>query len=133
MGGALAAIERGWIQNEIGDSAYKAQRSLEDGSSVVVGVNRFVEESGVPLPLLVIDESVERDQLGRLGEFRRRREADAAGRRGHREALARLDAAAKADRNLLSPILDAIRNDATVGEITGTLKDTFGAHRDQVF
>jgi methylmalonyl-CoA mutase N-terminal domain/subunit len=133
MGGALAAIERGWIQNEIGDSAYKAQRSLEEGTAVVVGVNRFVEETRVPLPLLTIDESVERDQLARLAAFRGRREADAARRQGHRDALAQLDAAAQADRNLLPPILEAIRNGATVGEIAGTLKNTFGAHRDQVF
>ncbi|HEY0593967.1 MAG TPA: methylmalonyl-CoA mutase family protein, partial [Thermoanaerobaculia bacterium] len=133
MGGALAAIERGWIQNEIGDSAYKAQRSLEEGSSVVVGVNRFVEEARAPLPILVIDESVERDQVARLQEFRRRREADAAAQKRHRAALENLNAAARADRNLLPPILEAIRSDATVGEITGTLKETFGAHRDQVF
>ncbi len=133
MGGALAAIERGWIQNEIGDSAYRAQRSLEEGSSVVVGVNRFVEGERVPLPLLVIDASVERDQIGRLEAFRRRREADAAAQQRHRAALEQLDAAARADRNLLPPILDAIRADATVGEITATMKRTFGAHRDQVF
>ncbi len=133
MGGALAAIERGWVQNEIGDAAYKAQRSLEDGSSVVVGVNRFVEEARVPLPTLVIDESVERDQVGRLREFRRRREADAAAVQRHRAALDDLDAAARSDRNLLPPVLEAIRSDATVGEIVATLKRTFGTHRDQVF
>jgi methylmalonyl-CoA mutase N-terminal domain/subunit len=133
MGGALAAIERGWIQNEIGDSAYKAQRSLEEGSSVVVGMNRFVEEARAPLPTLVIDESVERDQVARLQEFRRRREADAAAQGRHRAALEDLDAAARSDRNLLPPILEAIRSNATVGEITGTLEETFGAHRDQVF
>ena len=133
MGGALAAIERGWIQNEIGDSAYKAQRALEDGTAVVVGVNRFVEDGRLALPLLRIDESVERDQLARLAEFRRKREADSSRQAAHREALAQLDAAARADRNLLPPIIDAIRKDATVGEIAGTLKDVFGAHRDQVF
>jgi methylmalonyl-CoA mutase N-terminal domain/subunit len=133
MGGALAAIERGWIQSEIGDSAYKAQRSLEEGTSVVVGVNRFVEEGRVPLPLLVIDESVERDQVGRLREFRRRREADPARQARHRDALAQLDAAAGTDRNLLPLILDAIRNEATVGEITAALGRTFGFHREQGF
>ncbi|HEU5162999.1 MAG TPA: methylmalonyl-CoA mutase family protein, partial [Thermoanaerobaculia bacterium] len=65
--------------------------------------------------------------------FRRRREADSSRQQAHRDALAQLDAAARTDRNLLPLILDAIRKDATVGEISGTLKSTFGAHRDQVF
>src|SRR2546422_6551928 len=66
MGGALAAIESGFVQNEIGESAYRAQRDIEEKRAIVVGVNDFVSEAEVKLPLLRIDESVERDQAARL-------------------------------------------------------------------
>ena len=127
MGGALAAIEAGFEQNEIGDSAYLAQRALEEKRAIVVGVNDFVEEEGATLPILTIDESVERDQVGRLEAFRARRRGDVAG------ALAKLDTAARGNDNLMPLIVDAVRNDCTVGEIVTTLKKTFGEHHDQGF
>ena len=134
FGGALAATEKGWIQNEIAESAYRAQRDLEDESSIVVGVNRYVDAKGVPLPTMVIEEAIEREQVERLEAFRARRDSDPERRRRHDDALADLDAAAaKADRNLLPPILEAIRSEATIGEIVNTLRRTFGTHRDQAF
>src|SRR5438552_3707850 len=89
MGGALAAIESGFVQGEIGESAYRAQRDIEEKRAIVVGVNEFVSEAGVALPLLRIDESVERDQVARLEAFRARRTRDWRG------ALSALDAAAR--------------------------------------
>ncbi|MGH9458538.1 MAG: acyl-CoA mutase large subunit family protein [Thermoanaerobaculia bacterium] len=133
LGGALAAIERGWVQNEIAEAAYHAQRAVEDGSSVVVGVNRFTEEGHEPLPTLVIDPSIEREQVERLHAFRAAREADAERTRRHRDALAALDTAARTDHNLLPLIVEAVRSDATVGEIVAALEPTFGTHRDQAF
>jgi methylmalonyl-CoA mutase, N-terminal domain len=127
MGGATAAIESGFMQHEIGDSAYLAQRALEEKTAIVVGVNEFIDEETIKLPLLSIDESVERDQVARLEAFR-------SGRTGRWEdALARLHDGARSTANLMPLIVDAVRNDCTIGEIVGTLKQTFGEHTEQGF
>ncbi|HUP48716.1 MAG TPA: methylmalonyl-CoA mutase family protein [Thermoanaerobaculia bacterium] len=125
LGGALAAIENGFVQDEIAESAYAAQRAIEEKRSIVVGVNEFVEEEHVALPTLVIDESVEPGQVARLDAFRARRKGE------WRKALAALDDAARSKSNLMPPILDAVRSDCTVGEIAGTLKKTFGEHQER--
>jgi methylmalonyl-CoA mutase N-terminal domain/subunit len=125
LGGALRAIETGFVQHEIADAAYKAQKSIEQKQIVVVGVNEFVEGSTPPLPLMVIDEKIEAEQIARLNRFRENRKGN------FRNALAQLHAAAKADQNLLPAIVEAVRNDCTIGEIVGQLKETFGEHRDQ--
>ena len=127
MGGARAAIESGFMQHEIGDSAYAAQRALEEKETIVVGVNEFIDADGATLPILVIDESVERDQVGRLQAFRDARTRDWQG------ALEALDGAAKSDQNLMPLIVDAVRNECTIGEIVSTLKMTFGEHTEQSF
>jgi methylmalonyl-CoA mutase, N-terminal domain len=128
LGGALAAIESGFIQGEIGESAYIAQRELEDHEAIVVGVNEFVESSELTLPILVIDESVEQDQLARLRQFRASRDEE-----GRKQAVEELGRAARSEQNLLPPILDAVRRNCTVGEIVTALKETFGEHVDQGF
>jgi len=127
MGGAMAAIESGFMQHEIGDSAYAAQRELENKEAIVVGVNDFVEEGGNTLPILTIDESVERDQVARLNAFRGQRTRD------WQSALSALDDAARGTANLMPFIVDAVRNECTVGEIVATLKRTFGEHTEQGF
>ena len=131
MGGALAAIESGFIQHEIGESAYRAQRQLETKEAIVVGVNEFTENEQQTLPILRIDESVERDQVARLNAFRARRAADPHDRSA--AALQALDSAAREDRNLVPLIVDALRAHCTIGEIVGELKKTFGEHQDQGF
>jgi methylmalonyl-CoA mutase, N-terminal domain len=127
MGGAIHAIETGFVQNEIGESAYRAQRALEEKAAIVIGINDFVEADQTTLPILTIDESVERDQVARLRAFRESRSGDAAG------ALAKLDAAAKGDENVMPRIVECVRNECTIGEIVATLKNTFGEHRDSGF
>jgi methylmalonyl-CoA mutase N-terminal domain/subunit len=127
MGGAMAAIESGFMQHEIGDSAYAAQRALESKEAIVVGVNDFIEEDRVTLPILRIDESVERDQIARLAAFRTARTKEWA------VALTALDDAARNGANLMPLIVDAVRNECTVGEIVSTLKRTFGEHTEQGF
>ncbi|HYM59946.1 MAG TPA: methylmalonyl-CoA mutase family protein [Thermoanaerobaculia bacterium] len=127
MGGALAAIESGFEQNEIGESAYLAQRALEEKRAIVVGVNDFIEDDSPSLPIMVIDASVEREQVARLQAFRSRRDGS------WKQALADLDAAARSASNLMLSIVDAVRASATIGEIVGTLKNTFGEHRDLGF
>jgi methylmalonyl-CoA mutase N-terminal domain/subunit len=127
MGGAIAAIESGFVQHEIGESAYQAQRALEEKRAIVVGVNDFTEEESASLPTLRIDESVERDQVARLTAFRAARTGDVTG------SLAALDRAAQGTENLMPRIVDCVRNECTIGEIVATLKRTFGEHRDQGF
>ncbi len=125
MGGAIAAIESGFVQNEIGESAYLAQRALEQKQAIVVGVNEFAEEGPVTMPILSLDENVEREQVARLQAFRARRTGD------FRRALASLDDAARSGQNLMPRIVDCVRSDCTIGEIVSTLKTTFGEHREQ--
>jgi methylmalonyl-CoA mutase N-terminal domain/subunit len=127
MGGARVAIESGFMQTEIADSAYIAQRAIEEKKTIVVGVNDFLEEERATLPIMTIDESVERDQVARLNAFRAKRKADFAA------ALQKLDAAAGSGENLMPRIVDCVRNDCTVGDIVSTLKKTFGEHTDQGF
>src|SRR5438093_701322 len=125
MGGALAAIESGFVQKEISDSAYIAQRAVESKESIVVGVNDFIEDEQTSLPIMIIDDRVEREQLKRLRAFRARRRGD------FRAALEDLDAAARTGENVMPHIVHAVRKDCTVGEIVATLKKTFGEHREQ--
>ena len=127
MGGAAAAIESGFMQREISDSAYRAQRELEEKTAIVVGVNQFVEDEDVRLPLLVLDESVEREQVRRLQSFRQTRSGSVT------SALAALDAAARDGGNLMPLIVDAVRADCTIGEIVSTLRTTFGEYAEQGF
>ena len=127
MGGALAAIESGFVQNQIADAAYVAQRAIEEKTAIVVGVNEFAEDDAIKLPIMRIDESVEREQVARLQAFRARRTSD------WRAALDRLDEAARSDENLMPLIVDAVRNECTVGEIVSTMKKTFGEHLDAGF
>jgi methylmalonyl-CoA mutase, N-terminal domain len=127
MGGARAAIESGFMQHEIGDSAYRAQRALEDKSAIVVGVNEFIENESATLPTMVIDESVEHDQVDRLRAFRASRTGD------WQAALRALDDSARSGSNLMPLIVDAVRKECTIGEIVDTLKATFGEHTEQGF
>jgi methylmalonyl-CoA mutase N-terminal domain/subunit len=125
LGGSIAAIETGWMQARIADSAYAAQQAIERGTSVVVGVNTFVEETaGSPIPLLRIDESIERDQIARLTAFRSTRDV--------RAVEARLDdvrRAAGSRENLMPPFVEAVDAGATLGEICNVLRDVFGVYR----
>ena len=127
LGGAMAAIESGFMQNEIGESAYRAQRAIEEKRAIVVGVNEFKEDEQNALPIMVIDASVEREQVARVETFRSKRRKD------WRRALSALDEAARSEQNLMPLIVDAVRNECTVGEIVGVMKKTFGEHRDQGF
>jgi methylmalonyl-CoA mutase, N-terminal domain len=125
-GGALAAIERGEIQREIQESAYRFQRQVEAGERVIVGVNRFAEADELPpADLLRIDPALEREQAGRVRALRARRDPAP-----FEAALGALEAAARDGSNLLPPIVDAVLAWATVGEIAGRLRRVFGEHRE---
>jgi methylmalonyl-CoA mutase N-terminal domain/subunit len=132
-GGAVRAIERGIVQREIQESAYRYQQEVESGVRVVVGVNRYREGDKGDVPIHRIDPALERAQVERVRAFRARRDQDAAVAGSvspHLAALGRLERAAKGADPLLPLILDAVESRATLGEISDTLRRTFGTHRE---
>ncbi len=125
-GGVVAAIEEGFIQRQIENSAYDYQLEIERGERIVVGVNAFqTEEQGKP-PLLRIDPEVERQQVARLRELKKNRDNGKV-----RSALERLTRAAGGTDNLMPFILEAVRAYGTLGEICGSLRGVFGEYRDR--
>ena len=124
-GGTLAAIEQGLIQREIQDSAYRAQQRIDAGEAVVVGVNRFTDNSRPGIDVLRIDPEVERSQRERAAAVRASRDATA-----WRAALDGVEAAARDGSNLVPPIVAAVEARATLGEIADTLRRVFGEHRE---
>ena len=125
LGGAVACIESGWMQELIQEEAYRTERAIASGDKVIVGVNRYTEteEAGAPL-LFRPDERAMAEQASRLTGHRARRKAAPAER-----ALAALKQAASSDEALMPHILDAVRAEATLGEICGTLRTVFGEYQ----
>jgi methylmalonyl-CoA mutase N-terminal domain/subunit len=126
-GGAVAAIEAGFYQEQIQDSAYRYQRLVESGERVIVGVNRFTETSQPAVPILRIDAELEAAQIERLAALRKAR-SDAAVQR----ALQALRAGAQGTANLLPLMRTALEAHATVGEVCGVLREVFGVYRPVV-
>jgi methylmalonyl-CoA mutase, N-terminal domain len=121
LGGAVEAIERGFVQGEIEDAAYRFAREVEAGERVIVGVNRFLEEEAEPIELHRLDPDSERRQLERTARVRAERNADEAGQALEEVALVAADGG-----NLLPPMREALRSLCTVGEICTALREQFG-------
>ncbi len=124
MGGAVAAVEQGYMQQEIRKAAYETQQAIERGEQVVVGVNRFRLEEETPPQLLRVDPAIAERQKQKLAEVRTNRNAEQVN-----QCLQQLEQAAKGDQNLMPYILNAVRAYATVGEICGTLRQVFGEYQ----
>jgi methylmalonyl-CoA mutase N-terminal domain/subunit len=128
MGGTLRALEAGFQQRSIQESAYREQRSIDAGDQVVVGVNRFRDEAPASAPAIQrIDPEAERRQVAGLRRVRAERDA-AAWEAGMR----RLDDAARGTDNLLPPLIEAVKAYATVGEIANALRAAWGVHRELI-
>jgi methylmalonyl-CoA mutase N-terminal domain/subunit len=127
MGGTLRALDAGFQQRAIQESAYRVQRAIDRGDQVVVGVNRFRDETTATPPLQRIDPEAERRQVA--GVRRVRAERDAA---AWEAAMGRLSDAARGTDNLLPPIIEAVRAYATVGEISDRLRTAWGVHRELI-
>jgi methylmalonyl-CoA mutase, N-terminal domain len=125
MGGALAGIERGFQQREIAEAAYRYQMAVEEKREVVVGMNAFQQEAEAPTEILKIDPAGEREQAERVRSLRDRRDRERAA-----AAVRELSAAAGEDRNLLPPILDCVRSEVTLGEISDALREVYGEYRE---
>ncbi|MDD2900994.1 MAG: methylmalonyl-CoA mutase family protein [Syntrophales bacterium] len=123
LGGAVAAIEQGFVQKEIGSAAYSYQREIEAGSRVVVGLNKFQVQEDKLQDLLKVDPAVGDRQVARIKELKSTRDNAAV-----QQALAELKQAAGGDTNLMPPILKAVKTLATLGEICDTLRSVFGEY-----
>jgi methylmalonyl-CoA mutase N-terminal domain/subunit len=125
MGGMLRAIETGYIQREIQESAYRYQRAIESQEEIVVGVNRFQIEIEQPIKTLTIDPALERAQIERVRALRQKRDSKVVD-----EALIKLQQAATTTENLLPRILESVEAYATVGEISNCLRRVWGEYRE---
>ncbi|MEO5739797.1 MAG: methylmalonyl-CoA mutase family protein [Vicinamibacterales bacterium] len=126
MGGMIAAIERGFPQREVAESAYRFQRDVEAKRQVIVGVNEFVSDDAGGVPILQIDESAAQQQLAKVDRLRRTRNKVIVTR-----ALDRLRKAAAGTDNTMPALLDAVRAYATVGEMCDALRDVWGEYQEQ--
>ncbi len=126
LGGAVAAVEQGFVQGEIEQAAFRWQQEVESGERVIVGVNSFTEGEEEPIELHRLDPAAEKRQLERTARVRAERNADEAKR-----ALDAVRETAHGDGNLLVPMREALRVRATIGEISNTLRDEFGMYDAQ--
>jgi methylmalonyl-CoA mutase N-terminal domain/subunit len=126
LGGAVAAVEQGFVQAEIENAAYRYAQEVEAGERVIVGVNRYEEAEPEEIELLRIDPDAERRQHERTSRVRAERDAAAA-----EESLARVREAASGTENLLLPLREALRVRCTIGEICNVLRDEFGMYDAQ--
>ncbi len=124
MGGAVAAIEAGFYQEQIHEAAFRIQLGIESGERVVVGVNRFIDPEEGSVELQSISEDEVRQQVQRLRELRATRDPDPVAR-----ALSAVGEAAKGSDNLLPPMKEALRARATLGEVSDVLRDVYGEYR----
>jgi len=127
LGGTLRAIESGYIQREIQNSAYEYQRAIESKEAIVVGVNQFQSDEASQIKTLRVDPAIERRQIERLRALRDRRDAVAT-----EASLMRLEASARGDENVVPRILDCVETLATVGEISNRLRSVWGEYREAV-
>ncbi len=123
-GGAVAAIEQGFIQKEIQESAYAFQRAVESGDQTVVGLNKFQQDESPPSNILRVDPAVRESQIAKLDQLKERRDNSHVA-----AALAKLKDCAQGTDNLMPSILEAVKCYATLGEICDTLREVFGEYR----
>ncbi len=127
LGGVTAAIEKGFIQQEIQNSAYKYQKNIEEGSRIVVGVNKFKIKEGAPKGLLRVNPKVGRRQVEKLNKLKSERNNEKV-----KDNLEQLEKTAGTSKNLMPIILDCVRSYATLGEICDVLRNVFGEYRESV-
>jgi methylmalonyl-CoA mutase N-terminal domain/subunit len=125
MGGIIRAVEEQYPQKEIGESAYRFQREVEQGDRLIVGVNAFKSDKAAPIELLHIDDKVAEEQKARLAQVKAERNNEAV-----QAALAKVEAAARGTDNMVPPVLEAVKAYATLGEICDVFRKVWGAYRE---
>jgi methylmalonyl-CoA mutase N-terminal domain/subunit len=125
MGGAIAAIEKGFMQREITESAYRYQKEVENKKRIVVGVNEFLSEKEAPIKILQIDPEIEEKLVERLQQIKKERNNAKVN-----EALNKLRRVAERENeNLMTSVLEAVKEYATLGEICNVLREVFGEYK----
>lgn len=124
MGGSVAAIEQGFIQNEIARSAYEYQRHIESGEKIIVGVNKFQSKAESPIPILKVDDSIREEQVKRLQQLKMNRDHAKVD-----QCLQELNDKAMSGENLMPAVISAVEHKCTLGEIADTLREIFGEYR----
>ena len=124
MGGSVSAIEEGFIQQEIANSAYKYQKDIENEDKIIVGVNRFTQAESANEPVFKIDDSIRLDQIAKINYLKNNRNNDVTSK-----SLAEVELAAKENRNLMPYILESVENHATLGEISDCMRRVFGEYK----
>ncbi|MFQ5859971.1 MAG: methylmalonyl-CoA mutase family protein, partial [Dehalococcoidia bacterium] len=124
QGGVLPCIESGFFVREIAEAAYRYQQELDRKERTVVGINEYVADEALDIPLLRVDEEAERWHLQRLNQMRRERD-----NREVRQRLVELKQAARGDENLMPYLTEAVRAYATLGETMGVLREVFGEYQ----
>ena len=125
LGGIISAIEEGYPQREIADSAYQYQREVETGDRKIVGVNAFQSDNGPEIPTLKVDDEVARSQIERLNSVKRARNSGDV-----RDRLRAVEDACRGTQNLMPVVLDAVRAYATLGEVCDVFRKVWGAYRE---
>jgi len=124
MGGSVAAIENGFMQNEIARSSYQYQNAVEQKEKIIVGVNQFIENEEAPTDLLRVDDSIRKVQAEKLAKLRAKRDNPKV-----EECLAKIKAAGLSDTNLMPLVIEAVEHYATLGEIADTLRSIYGEYQ----
>ncbi len=127
MGGSVVAVEKGYIQQEIQEAAYRYQKEIETGDRVIVGVNRFQTQEPPPQGLLRVDPRVREVQIKRIAELKASRNSQEV-----KASLEELRKVARGENNLMGPILRCVRAYCTLGEICDALRSVFGEYESAV-
>lgn len=128
IGGALKAIDQGYMQSEIQEAAYQFQKAIESKENIVVGVNAFNVQENMELERLNVDPTIERNQIEHLKELRAKRDATKVN-----ELLSKLEKTAHTDVNLMPILIECVENDVTLGEICGVLRNVWGEYHPQAW
>jgi len=126
LGGAVSAIESGWMQRRIAESAYRLQQRIESGERVIVGQNKFTSSAEEPVEIMKIEPRGEAEQVERVRRVRAERDAAVAER-----CLARVEEEARGTGNMLPPLREALAAYCTIGECCDRLRTVFGEYRPQ--
>jgi methylmalonyl-CoA mutase N-terminal domain/subunit len=124
MGGSVVAIENGFMQNKIAESAYAYQKNIESKEKIIVGVNEFISASTTPIPILKIDEKIRQEQIEKLNAIKAKRDAEKVS-----ACLAAIKQAAIGTDNLMPLVIDAVEQLCTLGEIADTLRSVYGEYQ----
>lgn len=124
IGGSVAAIEQGFVQDEIAKSAYKYQQEIENGEKIIVGVNKFVADKSASIPVFKVDENVQAVQTEKIKQLKKSRDAAKA-----IHSLQTLQKIANGNGNIMPAVLDAVENYCTLGEIADALREVFGEYK----